>query len=306
MKITSEWLKAVRTAAGGYSKKQLSLMGVSWPPPKGWSKDVVGSDIDDLVKRKMEPSINPLSTSGPLVRAGSAVGTAFEDHAKVTMFFDQLAKGADPAAAAMHTQKYLFDYSDLTVYEKTFFRRLAPFYTFTRKSIPLALETVLTKPGYASALGKLREAGEKNVEDPIKNEYVASWIKEGLGIPIRTSGGKTEFFLLKGWVPLADLAKLDVQEVFGMLHPAVKAPIELAMNRSVFTGRPIERFPGQKEKLMGVEMRAKSAHLLRNLVFMQELDRLLFKNEVGVGTIPAVFGLRTYAQDKVIQMRGRY
>ena len=57
---------------------------------------------------------------------------------------------------------------------------------------------------------------------------------------------------------------------------------------------------------MGVEMRAKSAHLLRNLVFMQELDRLFFKNEVGVGTIPAALGFRTYAQDKVIQMRSRY
>lgn len=267
----------------------------------------VGGDVDDLIKRELEPNLNPLSTSGPLIRAGSAVATGFEDHAKVTLFFDQLAKGADPVSASMHVKKYLFDYSDLTIYERTFFRRLIPFYTFTRKSIPLAIETVLTKPGYASALGKIREAGEKNVEDPLKDEYVSSWIKEGLGVPVRkTSDGKTEFFLLKGWIPLADLAKMDVQEAFGMLHPAFKAPIELAMNRSVFTGRPIERFPGQKEKFIGVPMRAQAAHLLRNLVFMQELDRLFFKEEFDAArSAVGALGFRTYKQDKVVQMRSR-
>jgi hypothetical protein len=296
------WKPELVGNVGRYTAKEALDLADRWGMRK---TGFVGSDIDDLVKRKMEPTINPFSTSGPLIRAGSALGTGFEDHAKVAMFFDQLMKGADPAAAAQHTQKHLFDYNDLTVYEKTFFRRLMPFYTFTRKSIPLALETVLTKPGYASALGKVRESAEKNVEDPIKDEYVASWIKEGMGIPIRTVGGKTEFFLLKGWIPLADLAKMDVTEAFGMLHPGVKAPIEYAMNRSVFTGRPIERFPGQKEKMMGVEMRSKTAHLLRNLVFMQEVDRLFFKAEVTAGTIPAALGFRTYAQDKVIQMRSR-
>ena len=131
-------------------------------------------------------------------------------------------------------------------------------------------------------------------------------IKNGLGIPIRTNGGKTEFFLLKGWVPLADLAKMDVQEAFGMLHPAVKAPIELAMNRAVFTGRPISRFPGQKEKMMGVTVPTTAAHLLRNLVFMQELDRLFFQQSFDpIRTPLGIAGVRTYAQDKVIQMRTR-
>jgi len=289
---------------GRYTAKEALDLADRWGMRK---TGFIGSDIDELVKRRMEPSANLLSLSGPVVRAGSAIGTAFEDHAKVTMFFDQLAKGADPAAAAMHVQKYLFDYSDLTAYEKTFFRRLIPFYTFTRKSIPLALETIVTRPGVPAALGKAQQEGRANVEDPIRNQFVASWIKEGLGVPVRSSGGQTEFFLLKGWIPLAELAKIDVQEVFGMLHPAVKAPIELAMNRSVFTGRPIERYPGQKEKLVGVPMSAQTAHLLKNLVFVQEIDRLFFQNPVSLAGTPAMaLGFRTYAQDKVIQMRSRY
>lgn len=266
----------------------------------------VGSDIGDLVRREVAPSANPFSVAGPLARWGSAVGTSFEDHARLALFIDQLAKGADPAAASMHVKKYLFDYRDLTKAEKGIFRRMIPFYTFTRKSIPLAIETALTKPGTMAALGKMQTAGEKNVEDPIPSKYVADWIKEGLGVPIRTSGGKTEFFLLKGWIPMAELTSIDVQQAFGMLHPAIKAPIEIAMNQNVFTGRQIEKFPGQKDKLLGVPMRAKASHLLRNIVFLQHVDRLFFQQALDpVGTPAAVLGFRTYAQDKVIQMRTR-
>lgn len=38
--VSPEMLAAGRSAAGGWTREQLALIGVPWPPPKGWQKDV--------------------------------------------------------------------------------------------------------------------------------------------------------------------------------------------------------------------------------------------------------------------------
>ena len=47
MKITSDLLNAGVTAAGGYTKPQLALLGVDWPPVNGWKASVIGLEISD-------------------------------------------------------------------------------------------------------------------------------------------------------------------------------------------------------------------------------------------------------------------
>lgn len=49
MRVTSEFIVECASDAGGWTKYQLSLLGVAWPPPKGWKKGVIGSEIDDAV-----------------------------------------------------------------------------------------------------------------------------------------------------------------------------------------------------------------------------------------------------------------
>lgn len=280
----------------------------------------IGGEIEDLVKREVSPEgfmgekgMLPkfpgkgiLSTSGPLARAGTKIGTNLEDHARFALFIDGIEKGMDPTGAAMRVKKYMFDYRDLTKWERGIFRRVIPFYTWTRKSIPLAFETLFTKPGDVSALGKIRTAGEKNIEGELDREYLTSFIRDGMGVPVRkTVDGKYEYFLLKGWIPTADLFKLDMQEAFGMLHPAIKTAIEQSVNQNIYLRRPIERFPGEKEKLLGVDVSKRVGHLVRNVVLAQELDRLFFQQDIPLAErgVAAGLGLRTYKQDKVVQMR---
>ena len=242
------------------------------------------------------------------MRAGSWVGTKVEDVSRLALFIDGLEKGMDPAAAAYNVKKYLFDYTDLTKWEKGIFKRIMPFYTFTRKSIPLAFETLLTQPGKVLAMPKAIAAADANLEDPIGREYVSKFVRDGLGVPIRkTADGRTEFFLLKGWIPTADLTRMDMREFLGMLSPIIKAPIELATNTSLFMGREVERFPGEKQNVLGLSLQGKYANLLRNIIIVQEVDRLVFQQERELGdrAIQSLFGARTYAQDKVIQMRSR-
>ncbi|CAG9269835.1 hypothetical protein [Paraburkholderia caribensis] len=46
MKITDEWMRAHATRNGGYTKKQLELAGVTWPPITGWKKEISGREVD--------------------------------------------------------------------------------------------------------------------------------------------------------------------------------------------------------------------------------------------------------------------
>lgn len=38
MNITKEYIESLKTDQGGWTKKDLKKLGVSWPPKKGWKK----------------------------------------------------------------------------------------------------------------------------------------------------------------------------------------------------------------------------------------------------------------------------
>ena len=43
--LTREMLNAGKSDAGGWSKKQLAIIGVAWPPPAGWQDRTIGKQI---------------------------------------------------------------------------------------------------------------------------------------------------------------------------------------------------------------------------------------------------------------------
>jgi hypothetical protein len=43
--ITDDLIESGKSVAGGYSKAQLVLLGVAWPPVTGWKKQIIGSQI---------------------------------------------------------------------------------------------------------------------------------------------------------------------------------------------------------------------------------------------------------------------
>jgi hypothetical protein len=54
MKVSDEWLTANATRNGGYTKRQLALLNVHWPPVSGWKAQVVGLDIDAATTAEFE------------------------------------------------------------------------------------------------------------------------------------------------------------------------------------------------------------------------------------------------------------
>ena len=265
----------------------------------------IGQDVGEALERAVAPSKAPWSARGPVARVGMAVGTKIEDAARLATFIDGLEKGMDPVAAAMRVKKYLFDYGDLTSVEKGLFRRVAPFYTWTRKSIPLALETAITQPGKVAILPKAREEAERTLDAP-EREYLAEYIQQNFGIPVRKDAatGEVSYLLLKGYIPTADLAKIDARELLGMLSPLIKTPLEQVFNTDFYRMKPVSRFPTETVEFMGVPMPVRAAHVLRNVVIMAQIDREVFREGATAGkALASEAGLRLQAQRPVDIMR---
>lgn len=43
--ITDDFIESGKSTAGGFSKSQLALLGVPWPPVGGWKAEVIGQKI---------------------------------------------------------------------------------------------------------------------------------------------------------------------------------------------------------------------------------------------------------------------
>ena len=48
IKLTHDNLHALGTNGIGFNKKQLSVLGISWPPKKGWLSNLIGTEITDV------------------------------------------------------------------------------------------------------------------------------------------------------------------------------------------------------------------------------------------------------------------
>ena len=47
MQITDQWLMDNRTKAGAWTRAQLAVIGVDWPPVHGWKQKVIGQVISE-------------------------------------------------------------------------------------------------------------------------------------------------------------------------------------------------------------------------------------------------------------------
>ena len=72
--VTSEWVHENATRRGGWTADQLAVLGVAWPPAKGWLSRLVGTTITCHRKRQFEEAHRKrmawLSVNAPLWHRG--------------------------------------------------------------------------------------------------------------------------------------------------------------------------------------------------------------------------------------------
>jgi hypothetical protein len=149
--------------------------------------------------------------------------------------------------------------------------------TWSRKNIPLQLETLLTKPGKYAQVGKVQNAieqaaGGKDLEEQPR------WVRES-GATVTPISDENGRLILSPRMPYEDLAKLApsdlLSNLMSVLHPLPKMGFELAANYNAFQRRKIEEFEGQKVPFGTGSLPAKGAYVARQVPFLQNIERLL-------------------------------
>ena len=80
--------------------------------------DTLEKGAKQLGKPSLWRRLNPFSSEFFLIKKGAKVGSAIEGNARLAHFINKLKQGLDPTDAARSVNEFLFDYSNLTDFEK--------------------------------------------------------------------------------------------------------------------------------------------------------------------------------------------
>ncbi len=156
-----------------------------------------------------------------------------DDVARISGFVYQLAKGLSPDEAAFQVKKYLFDYFDLTPFERKWMKTFVPFWTWTRKNMPLMFQEVVRQPGKFAAVSRAQDY----ISQPYQQDDVPEWLRKGAPMLLPGMPGNRQF--ITSYLPYADMANTP-SDLISMSSPVFRVPYELASGVQTFSGHPIE------------------------------------------------------------------
>jgi hypothetical protein len=246
-------------AIGKHSSDEIALAAKQFGVTGGHHTSF--NELDDLVSRQLENATgakkvftskySPLAPNNRALEVGANVGNLIEETSRRAIFIDQLSKGKSLEQAALHVRKYLFDYSELTDFERKIRDYGVPFYTWIRKNLPLQLESVINQPRKFAAMAKGETALEQATEGEgirVPKENRPEYLNElgAVQLPTETDTGAKVFW--NPALPAQDINALPVPTAKGMkdffqkdviarLNPALKVPIEVGMGKEAFSGR---------------------------------------------------------------------
>lgn len=189
----------------------------------------------------------------PITKTGRMVGSTIEDHDRLAHFIDKLSDGMSSADAAKSTKTALFDYGDLSDFEKKWMRdRLFFFYTFARKNITQQSRKLLQQPAKQSLFAHLAGGTPRvnaprpdwqqerlNIPLPFRNKEGLQYEIKGLGSPIEEAFGSLGAPGTTMW----NRASKGVNRQVSRLNPMITTPIELATKKNLFFDSDIQNVP---------------------------------------------------------------
>ena len=215
--------------------------------------------------------INPASPNNIVLDKSRNIGMATETLLRGTLGFDVLMKEGTSGQAFDDIMKFHFDYSDLSDFERNVVKKVVPFYTWTRKNLPLMLEMGLRKPAVFNRYNSAKKEMEQGLEKP---EEVPDWMVRGGAIQTPWKYDGESMFILpdlpfKAPLELIDpVFKLDpsmglgdrvqqaVQVWGSQVTPLIKAPYEWQTKTNLWKGYKFkdeyERIPSAYTAIPGV------------------------------------------------------
>lgn len=197
----------------------------------------------------------PGKARGTVQRGVHQVSEVRDHIPRLAQFIDGIAKssgsfGNAVSASARSVRKWHPDGLDLTKFERTGLKRVFPFYSWTRKAIPLAIESALVAGPKVMAYPRLMEVlaqangieSQAGTTDPFPTDQMfPDWLRErGIG-PI--VGGPGNYGVVNPSTPVLDTLALlgkPGQSSIDMLNPMIKTPIEVGQGQTLGRNIPIQ------------------------------------------------------------------
>ena len=204
-----------------------------------------------------EQKYNPFQYAS---RFGRKFGTMVEDTARLGVFVDQMKKlkiikggkgnTAKIEQAAKHVKKYLFDYTELTTFEREIMKRGLPFYTWLRKNIPLQLESVVKQPQKYARLGDFQNAfWPDTAKPPTEKEIMKShWMGADRyrRSPWTTKDGRPVYYKID--LPTEELEKMWKPQTWMSALTPVVAMLDILRNVRTWPEAGKLALPGDRVK----------------------------------------------------------
>lgn len=208
--------------------------------PEGISKDLFA---EPLAKRIAKGAL-PISQDFLGFKGGRALGNAIEEQGRLLNFTANLRNTGDVTLAAKRTKQFLFDYGNLTNFEKVVMKRLLPFYTYTRKNIELQVRALATTPGRVSAqvqalstLGEVISGGNQMTQQ--EQDALPSWVKSGISILAQKKGKEVTLLSSLGTPVEQPFQALQPNQILGSISPLIRLPFEQMSGYSLYQGKPL-------------------------------------------------------------------
>jgi cell fate (sporulation/competence/biofilm development) regulator YmcA (YheA/YmcA/DUF963 family) len=204
----------------------------------------VSTALDDFLsagKPKSALKEGAKKVAKPAEFIGNEAFTAreFQDNGfRMAAAMKTLKEGGTWEDAVAKAREIFFDYGDATNFEKSTLRRAFMFYAFTKKSMAMLGKTAFEKP-IANKMLRLMAGAGVNQGD----EDFPDWAKKTLGLHLGTDeAGNPIVVGVNGNIVNSAADKLEGNAVHNLLmslSPVAKVPLELGLDRDLFTGKPI-------------------------------------------------------------------
>lgn len=214
-------------------------------------------------------------------------GATPENNARAAVFINELsnlkaweltgaAKQAAYKKASQKVRDTLFDYTDVSKFERDVAKRIFPFYKWSRNNIPAHLLGIMRRPDRYQKMNLAIENIQYGVDIPAP-EDIDLWMRDRAPLYLSMDAAEDVYHIipLLNWMPYADLSQLGTprQMIEQMASPFLKLPMEYWANYDSFRKGDIKKYSGQTADFMGVQMPVYMRRFMTNLVFLAELDR---------------------------------
>lgn len=154
--------------------------------------------------------------------------------------------------AGRRVNKWNINYQDLTPFEKSYMKRAIPFYTWTRKAVPLMLESIATRPGRVTQTTKLNHLISNLAgQDPTDMHDVPypEWLKE-VGFAKISDGPEPNVWSVP--LPSQDVGRWFgggtpdsvAKQLLSNINPFAQMLIERGTGKNLYTGAQLPQDTG--------------------------------------------------------------